>query len=311
MNLNLKARLVAAVAVFKANQDIRYYLNGVYVEPAPEGGAIIAATNGHAMCVWRDTTATGVDRPIILATDAKLLQACQGSDLKRLVVRDGRLAVVLNKEGPGVDLQEEVYIQPIGYRKTVGCAPWEIEGKFPDWVQVIPNAPAHGVKGLFNAEYLAMVGRAMKIGNTLASKFFAPQLNQDNQDSAILVSWNADKDFLAVIMPMREDPFPFPDWMATRKAEWETKQAEKAKMDAENKVSAQATAAAICHTSEDPHYKDAVAIVLEQKKPSISLVQRHLQIGYNRAARLLEEMAKNGVIKQSGTGYEMAESPAP
>lgn len=221
MNLNLKARLVAAVAVFKADHDIRYYLNGVYVEPAPEGGAIIAATNGHAMCVWRDPSATGVDRPIIIQTDANLLQACQGSDLKRLVVRDGRLAVVLDKEGPGVSLQEEVYIQPIGYRKTVGCAPWEIEGKFPDWVRVIPNAPALGVKGFFNAEYLAMAGRAMKIGNTLASKFFAPQLNQDTQDSAILVSWNADKDFLAVIMPIREDPFPFPDWMATRKAAWE------------------------------------------------------------------------------------------
>jgi DNA segregation ATPase FtsK/SpoIIIE, S-DNA-T family len=40
----------------------------------------------------------------------------------------------------------------------------------------------------------------------------------------------------------------------------------------------------------DPLYDSAVAIVLKNKRASISLVQRHLKIGYNRAARLLEQM---------------------
>jgi DNA segregation ATPase FtsK/SpoIIIE, S-DNA-T family len=40
----------------------------------------------------------------------------------------------------------------------------------------------------------------------------------------------------------------------------------------------------------DPLYDQAVAIVLKNKRASISLVQRHLKIGYNRAARLLEQM---------------------
>ena len=46
----------------------------------------------------------------------------------------------------------------------------------------------------------------------------------------------------------------------------------------------------------DPMYDQAVAIVLENKKASISLVQRHLRIGYNRAARLLEQMEKSGLV---------------
>ena len=53
----------------------------------------------------------------------------------------------------------------------------------------------------------------------------------------------------------------------------------------------------------DPLYDQAVAIVLENKRASISLVQRHLRIGYNRAARLLEDMEKAGLVsKMSGSG---------
>ena len=43
-------------------------------------------------------------------------------------------------------------------------------------------------------------------------------------------------------------------------------------------------------------YDQAVAIVLQHRRASISLVQRHLRIGYNRAARLLEQMEKAGLV---------------
>jgi recombination associated protein RdgC len=48
--------------------------------------------------------------------------------------------------------------------------------------------------------------------------------------------------------------------------------------------------------SDDPLYVEAVGIVLKDGRPSISLVQRHLRIGYNRAARLIEDMEKAGVV---------------
>ncbi|HEY9107529.1 MAG TPA: DNA translocase FtsK 4TM domain-containing protein, partial [Roseateles sp.] len=47
---------------------------------------------------------------------------------------------------------------------------------------------------------------------------------------------------------------------------------------------------------QDPMYDQAVAIVLQHRKASISLVQRHLRIGYNRAARLLEQMENSGLV---------------
>jgi DNA segregation ATPase FtsK/SpoIIIE, S-DNA-T family len=51
----------------------------------------------------------------------------------------------------------------------------------------------------------------------------------------------------------------------------------------------------------DPMYDQAVAIVLQHRRASISLVQRHLRIGYNRAARLLEQMEKSGLVSAMST----------
>jgi DNA segregation ATPase FtsK/SpoIIIE, S-DNA-T family len=51
----------------------------------------------------------------------------------------------------------------------------------------------------------------------------------------------------------------------------------------------------------DPMYDQAVAIVVQHKRASISLVQRHLRIGYNRAARLLEQMEKSGLVSSMAT----------
>ena len=46
----------------------------------------------------------------------------------------------------------------------------------------------------------------------------------------------------------------------------------------------------------DPLYDQAVDIVLKNQRASISLVQRHLRIGYNRSARLIEAMEKSGLV---------------
>lgn len=54
---------------------------------------------------------------------------------------------------------------------------------------------------------------------------------------------------------------------------------------------------------DDPLYDQAVAIVLSEKRASISFVQRHLGIGYNRAANLLEAMEAAGIVsKANSTG---------
>jgi S-DNA-T family DNA segregation ATPase FtsK/SpoIIIE len=52
---------------------------------------------------------------------------------------------------------------------------------------------------------------------------------------------------------------------------------------------------------KDPLYDQAVEVVVKDRKASISYVQRKLKIGYNRSARLLEDMEKAGLIGALGS----------
>ena len=49
-------------------------------------------------------------------------------------------------------------------------------------------------------------------------------------------------------------------------------------------------------SNDDPLYSDAVSIVLETRKSSISFLQRKLRIGYNRAANLIDTMEAKGLL---------------
>jgi hypothetical protein len=211
MNINIKARLVAAIAQFKASNDIRYYLKGVYVEPHPEGGAIIVATQGHAMGIWHDTSGE-VERPIILSVGKALLAACSSGnefEKRRLVDKNGRLTVVDNTGA-------EIYIQgEIG--KKVGAEQYEVEGKFPDWRRVVPEIEP-GKTQLYNVlqpQYLRLASEATRIafggdkfGNSLT-------LRQPAVNRAILVQ-SSHRDaggFVGVIMPMRDEvDLSLPAW---------------------------------------------------------------------------------------------------
>ena len=49
----------------------------------------------------------------------------------------------------------------------------------------------------------------------------------------------------------------------------------------------------------DEFYAEAVELIISKKKASTSLIQRHFQIGYNRAARIIEKMEENNVVSEA------------
>ncbi|WP_229258152.1 DNA translocase FtsK [Duganella margarita] len=56
-------------------------------------------------------------------------------------------------------------------------------------------------------------------------------------------------------------------------------------------------------SASDPLYEQAVTVVRTNQRASISLIQRHLRIGYNRAAHLLEAMEGSVVGPMLSSGY--------
>ncbi|MDH3872213.1 MAG: DNA translocase FtsK 4TM domain-containing protein, partial [Gammaproteobacteria bacterium] len=66
-------------------------------------------------------------------------------------------------------------------------------------------------------------------------------------------------------------------------------------------------------TETDPLYDQAVALVTESRRASISGVQRRLKIGYNRAARMIEHMEETGIVGplQSNGSREVLAGPPP
>jgi len=53
---------------------------------------------------------------------------------------------------------------------------------------------------------------------------------------------------------------------------------------------------------KDSKYDEAAALVIEKNKCSVSMVQRYLRIGYNRASRIVEQMEEDGLVTPPGSG---------
>ncbi|WP_371867444.1 DNA translocase FtsK [Duganella guangzhouensis] len=59
-------------------------------------------------------------------------------------------------------------------------------------------------------------------------------------------------------------------------------------------------------TASDPLYQQAVTVVRTNRRASVSLLQRHLRIGYNRAAHLMNAMEAAGVVSAAASNGDRA-----
>lgn len=180
--ITINPKHIAAAAKYMAVKDVRYYLNGVLLDPR----GFVVATDGHAMLVIKGAFAADVlqDQFIIPADVCKEIAKCKLESIE-LTIEGGKACV-----------SDAARIAPFA----------KIDGVFPDWARLYPTSVSGEVAQL-DADLVARATAARKaLGSGNKSGWFATHYNGPAPAVHIL-----DENVHAITMPLplRTDPDPF------------------------------------------------------------------------------------------------------
>lgn len=174
-----------------STEETRYYLNGVHIEPAPDDGVLLVATDGHRLVCLQDRTGS-VPGPIVVQLPKPVLTLCKSKkdQPRRLVIADKTARV-------------EVEATTVGVHQ--GCI---VDGTYPDWRRVVPVANGVG-QAAFNPVYLSDFGRMGADLAKLAGVSSAMSFRSKGPSEPALIQWSCFRDGFGVLMPMRVEGWLF------------------------------------------------------------------------------------------------------
>jgi DNA polymerase III sliding clamp (beta) subunit (PCNA family) len=190
-NITVDARLFIACAKVQSSEEARYYLNGVYVQPHPEKGALLIATDGHRMMVAHDE---------------------DGECSTPAIVRLPKDALAFKFKEPHVEPKLSVDSDGIATLATFRSENSVIiDGTYPDWSAVVrpmlENAKKrfYGKEMLgaasFNGKYLSDFG---SIAAFLKNEKTAPiRVVSHNEHDPAIILFPGRVNVFGVLMPMR------------------------------------------------------------------------------------------------------------
>jgi len=181
------------MACLASVKDIRYYLNGLYIE-ANSTHTRVVATDGKVLGAHDSEQENTLDKPVSFIMPIEIIKLVKAS-YKTL---DGA-TIALNIDDTGLVLGGT--IEPFG-GTTIGFK--TVEGKYPQYWRVIPSEPASGETAQFNPE---LVQKFVKTAKFMSSaKNPVPEIHHNGKNIAI-IRFGVDA-FVGVIMPMRTDLTP-------------------------------------------------------------------------------------------------------
>jgi hypothetical protein len=198
MSAIINAKYYAEAGAFTSKEESRYTLRAIRIEPHPEGGAVIVATDGHTMGVFYDAEAI-CDKPCQIEFKKEIARFCEPSTQKdktafiRLMQIEDDLTIVETLNGSSYD--EDPMSRIVRFFEV------HAQGKFPDWRMVLPTAPSESHLD-FNSEYLA---RGASSKNAPGISVWA------EKPDAQAVIRSSREDFIAIVMPMKgftDSPYP-------------------------------------------------------------------------------------------------------
>lgn len=236
---NIPMNLLRAAMIFGAQGDVRYYLNGVLIEPTPEGDAVfVVATDGHRMFIVRHaldvTLPAHQRRPVILERE----------DLKAVSKLKSDSLCFVGIEGPKSDaptVRAQVATL-IGLKKGREVVDEKvhlirsIDGRFPDWKTVLqPNVAAfRAIKknaelgGTVPADYQVVEANmkylddcravaALLSTNGAKGRYYNECYAMQNKESkSYLVTWPQNSQAVGIVMGLQSGmkKAAIPDWLS-------------------------------------------------------------------------------------------------
>lgn len=203
--ITFQAKYLRSIFPFAAVGDIRYYLCGIYIEPHPDGGAILVATNGHVMMVIRDEFAHCSERALFkVSRDA--LKHCTERLKGNVTINPITERLTISGGYP----VGELYVQP-------GKCLIDGPDKFPNYRKVLPKFDQlkRALADSLNNFYVITAAKAIDINSKFGNgmKFW-----QASNFGPVLVRYDRAPEYIVVIMPMREsitDEEAISDWKKT------------------------------------------------------------------------------------------------
>ena len=199
-----RAAFIAAASVVQADQDIRYYLNGVHLEMAPQvdgkaDGLLVIATDGHRLVAAHDKdamfTKDFADLPHGLNIDF-------GADVLRKIKLVGNLDKPLTIESTDVLASNQVTVSIAGNQYADNKT---IDGTFPEWRRICRDTEGKSA-GWYNARYVADFEKVCRFLNEKRDKALnCVTIRADDDNNAAAVYFGNVPYAFGVLMPMRSD----------------------------------------------------------------------------------------------------------
>lgn len=196
--INVNAKLLAAVALAQATEEVRYYLCGVYFEPN-----LMVATDGTVLTCAQEATGLEAGQGKIIPISKKVQTAAKKPKALMVEIKDDIIKVL-------DEHRNIMHMEPVK----------EIDGTFPEFRRIVPTIKSTTSAGAFNAPVLEHVKDVAKV---LASsrKDLAPvMLVGDSPCDPHIARYGRREDLFSVVMPVRmkvkgEDTFKGvgkPEW---------------------------------------------------------------------------------------------------
>lgn len=209
----------AAINKFAAVGNVRYYLNGIFIEPHPEKGVVIVATDGHTLALLHDPDGW-VKEPIIVGEISKgLISACSAKGVEhRLTVPK---LLYISKNGAVVTGDSTVFdeVNPFAMLSLHMSKIELIDGKYPDYRRVISMERGDtAVSPCINSAYLARLHEAAKILIPDHKYGWGIEMLSYGRNVSMIARFTQcelEQRFLGLIMPMHNEAPKniLPDWL--------------------------------------------------------------------------------------------------